>query len=165
MGNFSRRAFVVGIGASASGAIGIRHALGQVQQYGPAVNLEQARKAIAAGQAEARKSNWPVAIAVVDNHGALVALEKMDDTQIASIQIAIDKAVTSATYRRPTKALQDAIAGGGAGLRALTLRGASAVEGGIPIVVGGKVIGAVGVSGVTADQDGMVAKAAASAVT
>lgn len=133
----------------------------QVPQYGTSINLEQARKVIAAGQAEARKNSWPVAIAVVDNHGFLVAYEKMDNTQTASVQVAIDKAVSSAMYRRPTKAFQDAVAGGGAGLRALNLRGASTVEGGLPIVIDGKIVGGVGVSGVNADQDGMVAKAGA----
>jgi glc operon protein GlcG len=133
----------------------------QVPQYGTEVNLEQARKVIAAGLAEARKNSWPIAIAVVDNHGFLVAFEKLDNTQSASGQIAIDKAVSAAIYRRPTKAFQDVLAGGGAGLRVLNLRGASMVEGGLPIVVDGKIIGGVGVSGVNADQDGMVAKAGA----
>jgi glc operon protein GlcG len=131
----------------------------QVPQYGPAINLEQAKKVIAAGQAEALKNNWPVAVAIVDNHGFLVAYEKMDDTQTGSVQIAIDKAVSAAMYRRSTKVFQDAVAGGGAGLRVMNLRGASTVEGGLPIIINGKIIGAVGVSGVNADQDGLVAKA------
>ena len=105
-----------------------------------------------------------MAVAVVDNHGFLVAFEKLDNTQTASVQVAIDKASSSATYRRPSKAFQDALAGGGAGLRVLNLRGASTVEGGVPIVIGGKIVGAVGVSGVAADQDGVVAKAGADAL-
>ena len=133
----------------------------QVPQYGTDINLEQARKLIAAGQAEAKKNNWPVAIAVVDNHGFLVAFDKMDGTQTASVAIALDKASSASMYRRPTKAFQDMVAAGGAGTRALNLRGASSVEGGLPIVVGGKIIGGIGVSGVTSDQDGVVAKAAA----
>ncbi len=136
----------------------------QVPQYGPDINLEQAKKVIAAAQAEAKKNNWPVAIAVVDNHGFLVAFEKMDNTQTASVNVAVDKAASSATYRRPTKAGQDAVAGGGAGIRMLNLRGMSSVEGGLPIVVGGKIIGAVGVSGVTSDQDGVAAKAGVDAL-
>ncbi len=136
----------------------------QVPQYGPDINLEQAKKVIAAAQAEAKKNNWPVAIAVVDNHGFLVAFEKMDNTQTASVNVAIDKASSSATYRRPTKVVQDLVAGGGAGMRMLNLRGMSAVEGGLPIVVGGKIIGAVGVSGVTSDQDGVAAKAGVEAL-
>jgi len=133
----------------------------QVPQYGPSINLEQAKKAIAAAQTEATKNSWPVAVAIVDPHGFLVAYEKMDNTQTGSVQVAIDKAVSAAMYRRPTKAFQDVVAGGGAGLRVLNLRGVSTVEGGLPIVVDGKIIGAVGVSGVNADQDGMVAKAGA----
>jgi glc operon protein GlcG len=136
----------------------------QVPQYGANVNLEQARKAIAAGQVEARKNGWPVAIAVVDNAGHLVAFEKMDNTQTASVEVAQDKAVSAAIYRRSTKVVQDGLAAGGAGLRLLGLRGMSPVEGGLPLVVDGKIIGGIGVSGVNSDQDGMVAKAGADAL-
>jgi uncharacterized protein GlcG (DUF336 family) len=164
MRQVTRRNFVLAT-AAAGAAYGIAgQSQAQVPQYGTAINLEQARKAIAAGQAEARKNNWPVAIAVVDTHGFLVAFEKMDDTQTASVQIAIDKAASAAMYRRPTKVFQDLVAGGGVGMRTLNLRGASALEGGLPIVVGGRIIGGVGVSGVNSDQDGVVAKAAAGAV-
>lgn len=136
----------------------------QVPQYGANVNLEQARKAIAAGQAEARKNSWPVAIAVVDNAGHLVAFEKMDNTQTASVEVAQDKAVSAAIYRRSTKVVQDGLAAGGAGLRLLGLRGMSPVEGGLPLVIDGKIVGGIGVSGVNSDQDGMVAKAGADAL-
>ena len=135
----------------------------QVPQYGANVGAEQARKMVAAAEGEARKNNWPVAIAVVDNAGLLVHFHRMDGTQTGSVQVAIDKATSSAMFRRPTKAFQDVVAGGGAGLRILNLRGASAVEGGVPIVVDGKIMGGIGVSGVNADQDGMVAKAGADA--
>jgi uncharacterized protein GlcG (DUF336 family) len=136
----------------------------QVPQYGANVNLDQARKAIAAGQAEARKNSWPVAIAVVDNAGHLVAFEKMDNTQTASVEVAQDKAVSAAIYRRSTKVVQDGLAAGGAGLRLLGLRGMSPVEGGLPLVIDGKIVGGIGVSGVNSDQDGVVAKAGADAV-
>lgn len=136
----------------------------QVPSYGTSINLDQAKKAIAAGQAEARKNGWPVAIAILDTHGMLVAFEKMDDTQSASMDIAIDKGRSAAIYRRSTKVMQDAVAGGGAGVRFLNLRAASTVEGGLPIVVNGKIIGGIGVSGVNSDQDGVVAKAGADAV-
>jgi len=136
----------------------------QVPQYGVSVNLEQAKKAIAAGQAEARKHGWPVAIAILDTAGMLVAYEKMDNTQTASIQVAIDKGRSAAIYRRPSKVFEDIVAKGGAGLRVMNLRDASVVEGGVPIVVDGKVIGGIGVSGVNADQDGVVAKAGADAL-
>src|SRR3990172_4637347 len=124
----------------------------QIPQYGPDINLEQARKAVAAAQAEARKQGWPLAIAVVDNHGFLVAYEKMDNTQTGSVQVAIDKAVSAAMFRRPTKAFQDGVAGGGAGLRLLGLRGANPLEGGVTIVTGGRIIGGIGVSGMAGDQ-------------
>jgi glc operon protein GlcG len=130
-----------------------------VPQYGTSVNHEQARKALAAAVAEARKQNLPMAVAVVDNAGQLVAFERMDNTQTGSIGVSQDKAVSSAMFRRPTKAFQDALAGGGAGLRVLTLRNANAVEGGLPLVADGKIIGAIGVSGGSAEQDGVVAKA------
>jgi uncharacterized protein GlcG (DUF336 family) len=136
----------------------------QVPQYGPEVNLEKAKIALAAGQAEARKNGWPVAIAVVDNHGMLIAYEMMDNTQTASAKVAIDKAVSAAIYRRPTKVFQDMVAGAGAGTRALNLRDASTVEGGVPLYVDGKIIGGVGVSGVNSDQDSVVAAAAAAAI-
>ena len=148
---------------AAAFALQAASAFAQVPQYGSNVTLDQARKAIAAGQAEAKKNGWPVAIAVVDTAGMLVAYERMDNTQSGSVQVALDKAVSAAMFRRPTKAFQDLVAGGGAGTRILNLRGASAVEGGLPLTVDGKIIGGIGVSGVTSEQDGMVAKAGAEA--
>lgn len=145
-------------------ALGSFGAFAQVPSYGNSINLEQARKVIAAGHVEARKNGWPVAIAVVDTSGNLVAFEKNDDTQTASIYVAQDKAKSAAIYRRPTKAFEDVIAGGPAGARVLNLRDASTVEGGLPLTVNGKIIGAVGVSGVTSAQDGMVAKAGTEAL-
>lgn len=128
-----------------------------VPQYGENVSLEQARRAIAAAVAEASRTNVPMAISVVDTSGNLVAFEKMDNTQTASILVAQNKAVSAAMYRRPTKAFQDALAAGGANLRILTLPHASAVEGGVPLTEGGRVIGAIGVSGGSPDQDSAVA--------
>ena len=125
----------------------------------PNVNHEQARKALAGAIAEARKQNLPMAVAVVDNAGMLVAFERMDNTQTGSVAVSQDKAVSAAMYRRSTKVFQDIVAAGGAGLRILTLRGANAVEGGIPLIVDGKIIGGLGVSGGSSDQDGVVAKA------
>jgi uncharacterized protein GlcG (DUF336 family) len=133
----------------------------QVPSYGPNITLELAKKVIAAGEAEARKNGWPMAIAIMDTAGQLVAFQKMDDTQTASVDIAQDKGRSAAIYRRPTKVMEDAVAAGGAGVRFLNLRGASAVEGGVPLVLNGKIIGAVGVSGGTSPQDGVVAKAGA----
>jgi uncharacterized protein GlcG (DUF336 family) len=105
-----------------------------------------------------------MAIAIMDTAGQLVAFQKMDDTQTASVDIAQDKGRSAAIYRRPTKVMEDAVAAGGAGVRFLNLRGASAVEGGVPLVLNGKIIGAVGVSGGTSPQDGVVAKAGAEAL-
>ena len=139
-------------------------AAAQVPQYGVSINLEQAKKAIAAGQVEARKNGWPVAIAIVDNAGMLVAYERMDNTQTGSVQVAIDKAVSAAMFRRSTKVFQDAVAGAGAGTRVLGLRGASPVEGGLTLTMDGKIVGGIGVSGVNSDQDGVVAKAGADVI-
>ena len=131
----------------------------QVPQYGANVTAEQARKAVVGAAAEAKKINVPMAITVVNTAGMLVSFELMDNTQYGSIAVSNDKASSAALYRRPTKVFQDALAGGGAGLRVLTLRGANAVEGGIPLVLDGKIIGAIGISGGSAEQDGVVAKA------
>jgi len=140
-------------------------AAAQVPQYGANVNHDGARKVVAGAIAEARKQGLPMAVAVVDTAGQLVAFERMDNTQTASIGVAQDKAVSAAMYRRPTKAFQDALAAGGPGLRILTLRNANAVEGGLPLVVDGKIIGAVGVSGGSAEQDGAVAKVGVDTLT
>jgi uncharacterized protein GlcG (DUF336 family) len=131
--------------------------------YGTAINLETAKKLAAAAAAEAKKNSWNVAIAIVDNHGMLVYYEMLDDTQTASAVIAIEKARTSATYRRPTKELEDGIAAGRVAI--LGLPGATPIDGGLPIVVGGKMIGAVGVSGVQSSQDAQVARAGIEALT
>lgn len=131
--------------------------------YGAPLSLEAAKKAMAAAEAEAKKSNWPVAIAVIDTTGSLIMLQKLDNTQTASVEIAVGKAKTALDFRRPTKALQDVVAGGGAGLRLLSVRGAFLLEGGVVIVADGKVVGAIGVSGVTSEQDAQVAMAGAAA--
>jgi glc operon protein GlcG len=132
--------------------------------YGVAISPDQAKKIAAAAIAEARKNNWAMAVAVVDTGGYLVYFERMQDTQLGSVEIAIEKAKSAALFRRPTKSFQDTLAGGGEGLRILRLTGAVPVEGGIPIVVNGKVIGAVGASGGSSDQDGRTAQAGASAM-
>jgi len=130
-----------------------------VPQYGSNITLDQAKKVLAAADAEARKNAWPMAIAIVDTAGQLVLYQRHDNTQTASVQVAQDKAVSAAMYRRPTKVFQDMVAKGDDGMRALGLRGASPVEGGLTITVEGKIIGGIGVSGMASDQDGVVAKA------
>ena len=132
--------------------------------YGTAISLENAKKAAAPALAEAAKNNWRVAVAIVGPGGALIYYEKMDNTQLGSAEVAIDKARTAALFKRPTKAFQDALAAGGDGLRILTLKGVTAVEGGIPLVIDGKIVGAIGVSGATSAQDAQCAKAGADTV-
>ena len=125
--------------------------------YGPDVNTATAKKIAAAVIAECQKNSWNVAVAVVDNHGGLVYFERMENTQYASNDIAIGKAKAAATYRRPTRAFADVINKGGPATA--TLPGVFASPGGVPIMVDGKVTGAVGVSGVTGDQDEQCARA------
>jgi uncharacterized protein GlcG (DUF336 family) len=129
--------------------------------YGTPINLENAKKAAEPALAEARKNNWTVAVAIVNPAGILIYYEKMDGTQHGSAQVAIGKARSAALYKRPTKAFQDALAAGGEGWRILGLEGAVPVEGGIPLLLDGKIVGAIGVSGATSAQDGQCAKAGA----
>jgi len=126
------------------------------------ITLDGAKKIMAAAEAEARKNNWTVAIAVVDEAGNLIAFQKLDDTQVGSIDIAIGKARTAARMKRPTKALEDAVAGGRTVM--LAVEGIVPLEGGVPVTVDGRIIGAVGVSGVTSQQDAQVATAGAGAL-
>src|SRR5438270_12657426 len=132
--------------------------------YGPSISLEDARKAARAALAEAAKNHWNMAAAVVDPNGTLVCYEKMDNTQLGSAEVAIDKARSAALFKRSTKLFQDALAGGGAGMRVLGLKNAIPVEGGVPIVAGGKIVGAIGISGANSDQDGQCAQAGAAAI-
>ena len=132
--------------------------------YGASISLENAKKLAALSVAEAGRNGWKMAVAVVDIAGDLVYFEKMDGTQAASVNIAQDKARSSVRFKRPTKAMQDVLAAGGAGVRFLALQGAVPVEGGLPIVMDGKIVGAIGASGGTSEQDGQAAKAGADSV-
>jgi len=125
--------------------------------YGPEIGVDLAKKISAGAVAESKKNGWRMAIAIVDNHGFLVYYERMDDTQTGSVQVALDKAKAAATFRRPTKAFEDGIAKGRVAL--LGLSGATPIEGGLPIMSGGKVIGGIGVSGANSDQDAAAAVA------
>ena len=129
--------------------------------YGLSITVDDAKKAAAPALAEATKNNWKVAVAIVDPAGTLVYYEKMDNTQLASANVAIDKARSAARFKRPTKAFQDALAAGGEGLRVLGLEGAVPVEGGFPLVMDGKIVGGIGVSGATSAQDAQCSKAGA----
>jgi uncharacterized protein GlcG (DUF336 family) len=129
--------------------------------YGLSISLENAKKVAAPALAQARMNHWNMAVAIVDTAGNMVYFEKMDGTQVASANIALAKARCAAQFKRPTKALQDALAAGGEGLRILGLEGAVPVEGGVPLVEDGKIVGAIGVSGGTSQQDSQCAAAGA----
>ncbi len=132
--------------------------------YGTPITADQAKPIAAAAIAAAKKNQWTMAIAIVDPWGELVYFERMDNTQVGSVEIAQAKARSAARFKRPTKAFQDALAAGGEGWRILSLSGAVAVEGGVPLVMGGRIVGAIGASGGTSQQDGMTAAAGAAAV-
>jgi uncharacterized protein GlcG (DUF336 family) len=155
----SKRAFV-GITTALGFAIATA-AVAQAQdrrpEYGPSVNIASAKKIAAGTLAECLKNSWNVAVAIVDTHGFLVYFERMENTQYASMDIAIGKARAAATYRRATRVFADVINKGSPATA--TLPGVFASPGGLPIMVDGKVTGAVGVSGVTGDQDEQCAKA------
>lgn len=132
--------------------------------YGAPLSYDAAKKAMAAAEAEAIKNKWPVAIAILDTTGTLVMFSKLENTQTGSVAIAMGKAKTALDFRRPSKTFQDTVAGGGDGLRVL---GAAGIilpfEGGVPVIVDGKVVGAIGVSGVKSSEDAQVAMAGANA--
>lgn len=127
--------------------------------YGPTISLENVKKAAAAAIEEARKNNFTMAVAVVDPAGTLIYFEKMDNTQNASSNIAIKKARAAALFKRATKAFQDDVAAGGVGLRYLGFDDVIPSEGGVPIVLDGRIVGAMGASGGSGAQDGQVVKA------
>jgi glc operon protein GlcG len=128
----------------------------------PFLTLDAAKRIGAAAEAEARRNGWNVAIAVVDVGGDLVYFQRLDETQPASLEIAMRKARTSAAFKRPTKVFEDAVAGGRMAL--LSIETIIPIEGGLPVTVNGRVIGAIGVSGVTAQQDGVIAQAGIAAL-
>jgi glc operon protein GlcG len=154
----TRRAIVAGVlavavvGAASAAKLATKHAL----------TLEIAKQMSAAAEAEAVKNNWNMVIAVVDDGGLLMHLIRRDGTQIGSIQVAQDKARSAIAFRRPTKALEDAVAGGRNAI--LALSGATPIEGGIPIVIDGEMVGAIGASGGTSAQDAQVAQAGINAL-
>lgn len=132
--------------------------------YGEPITLEAAKKILNAARAFAISKQWTVVIVIVDTGGNLVLLEKFDNTQIGSIDVAIGKAKTANNFKRPTKTFEEGIANGGAGLRVLNVPGILPVEGGDPILVNGKIIGAIGVSGMKSTEDEEVAKAGLAAL-
>jgi glc operon protein GlcG len=132
--------------------------------YGPQITLDQAKRAMAAAELEAAKNSWQVAITILDSGGNVVMFHRLDNAQLSATSVSEGKARTALEFKRPSKALDDAIAGGGAGLRLLALKNITPIEGGLPMVVDGKIIGAIGVSGALSSQDAQVAKAGADAI-
>jgi uncharacterized protein GlcG (DUF336 family) len=126
------------------------------------ITLDDAKRAMVAAETEARKNNWNMAIAILDAGAHLIFFERMDDVQIGSVAVAIGKARTSVNFKRPTKALDDLVSGGRTAF--LAIEGVIPLQGGLPVMVDGKLIGAVGVSGGTAAQDEQVALAAVEAL-
>ncbi|HLW21272.1 MAG TPA: heme-binding protein [Cyclobacteriaceae bacterium] len=122
------------------------------------LTLAEAQLMMAAAEKRAKQDNWNVVISIVDAGGHLICLHRMDGAQIGSVEVSQKKALASVLFKRPTKAFEDAINGGNNGI--LLLPNVIASEGGVPIVHEGKVIGAIGVSGVTSAQDGIIANAA-----
>src|SRR5215471_5967506 len=133
--------------------------------YGLSITNEQARKVATAALKPAIENQWTMVVAIVDTGGYLVYLEKLDQTQVGSVDVAIAKAKSSAIFKRPTKMFQERLARGGEGLLVLQLKDAMPVEGGLPIIVGGKLIGALGVSGGSSAEDEVCAEAGTSALS
>ena len=137
----------------------------QPPAYGAPITLEQAKAVMAGAEAEALRNAWNVVIAILDSGGHLVLLQRLNGTQIGSIDVAQAKAYSAVAFRRPTKAFGDQFEKGGLNLRLLQLQGASVIEGGLPIVVDGLLIGAIGVSGVLSNQDAQIAQAGIDALS
>jgi len=142
----------------------IINAMPMPPRYGPPLTLEQAKKVMNAAELEAQKYGWPLVIALVDSTGYLCMLVKLDHAQLGSVQIAQAKAETALCFRRPTAVFENALAQGGVGLRILATPGVAPLEGGIPLMQGGEVIGAIGVSGMHSSQDALVARAGVAAL-
>jgi uncharacterized protein GlcG (DUF336 family) len=132
-------------------------------KYGAPITLAQAKQIMQAAEAEAVRNQWPMVIAIVDSSGHLVLLEKMDQAQYGSVPVAQQKAQTALDFRRPTKLFEEAVSAGGLHLRLLSMSNLSALEGGLPLIANGEVVGAIGVSGMQSTQDAQVAQAGAHA--
>jgi len=134
------------------------------QPYGPPITLDQAKRAMAAAELEAAKNSWQVAITILDSGGNLVMFHKIDNAQLSAVTTSEGKARTALEFKLPSKALDDAIAAGGAGMRLLALKDITPLQGGVLVVVDGKIVGAIGVSGVLSAKDEQVARAGADAL-
>jgi glc operon protein GlcG len=151
---------------SAGSAIGpvLAQAPAATLPYGLPITLDQAKRAMAAAELEAAKNSWQVAITILDSGGNMIMFHRVDNAQLSATTVSEGKARTALEFKRPSKALDDAIAGGGAGMRLLALKDITPIEGGLPVVVDGKIVGAIGVSGALSSQDAQVAKAGADAL-
>jgi len=132
--------------------------------YGPPLTIDQAKRVMAAAELEAIKNSWQVAITILDSGGNMVMFHKLDNTQLSAISTSAGKARTALEFKLPSKALDDAIAAGGAGMRLLALKDITPLQGGLLILVDGRILGAIGVSGALSAQDDQVAKAGADAL-
>ena len=160
-----RMFFLMALAIGATLGLGTAQAQQPAPEYGAPISIDQAKEAAAAVIAEAKKNGWHMAVAVVDPGGYLIYFERMDGTQNASVRLAEAKARTSALFRRASKVFSDQFAAGNTGFMSFPNEARPiASEGGIPIVVNGKVIGAIGASGGTGQQDGVAATAGANAV-
>jgi uncharacterized protein GlcG (DUF336 family) len=130
-----------------------------IVKYGPPISLDLAMRIVTAAEAEAAAHGWPMVIAIVDSGGRLKILHRHDDAQLGSIDVAQRKAETALKFKRPTKAFEDALIAGGPGLRMLSVADVCMLEGGLPIMKEGAIVGAIGVSGMTSAQDAQVAVA------
>lgn len=131
----------------------------EIPQYGPPISLDLARAVMEAAESEAAREGWPMVIAIVDSAANLVMLHRMDQAQLGSLEVAREKAETAVKFRRATKAFQDAIAEGGVHLRLLSMSNLILLEGGLPLIQNGLIVGAIGVSGMHSAQDAQVARA------
>jgi uncharacterized protein GlcG (DUF336 family) len=134
-----------------------------VIKYGPSLSLSAARHVAHAAENEASNNGWPMVIAIVDSGGHLVLQHRLDNAQLGSVEVARQKAETAVRFRRPTRVFEDALTQGGLHLRLLGMTNLVPLDGGIPLVVDGAVVGAIGVSGMRSDQDAQVAQAGVAA--
>ena len=132
--------------------------------YGPAITLDQAKRAMAAAELEAAKNSWQVAITILDSGGNMIMFHRVDNAQLSATSVSEGKARTALEFKRPSKALDDAIATGGAGLRLLAVKDITPLEGGLPVILDGTIIGAIGVFGALSSQEAQAARAGAAAV-
>ncbi|WP_097459039.1 GlcG/HbpS family heme-binding protein [Mangrovitalea sediminis] len=133
-------------------------------RYGNPLSLDQARQVMAAAEQEAACQQWPMVITIVDSTGHLVMVHRLEHAQYGSIKVSQLKAQTALDFRRPTRLLEQAVEQGGLGLRLLSVPGVVALEGGLPLIAGGLIVGAIGVSGMQSTQDAQVAMAGAAAL-